>query len=184
MGKKKKIKIKTKMEQDDIPASQVMVESDELVTPPSSSPPATPPRQKKVEKAVRKMESVPLEEQLEVLDSERDKALTDLVLLRRCVDQGKVDVKDLNISLMPVINHQRRTNESLDRLVKRVFHHEAEKLLTSAIADIESTSVTEIVDPTGDIDEVDLVDSTQRLWENKNAVFIFCLLFCSVVVRV
>lgn len=161
MGKKKKIKIKTKMEQDDIPASQVMVESDELVTPPSSSPPATPPETKrKLKKAVRKMESVPLEEQLEVLDSERDKALTDLVLLRRCVDQGKVDVKDLNISLMPVINHQRRTNESLDRLVKRVFHHEAEKLLTSAIADIESTSVTEIVDPTGDIDEVDLVDSS------------------------
>ena len=150
------------MEQDnDIPASQVMVESDELVTPPSSSPPATPPETKrKLKKAVRKMESVPLEEQLEVLDSERDKALTDLVLLRRCVDQGKVDVKDLNISLMPVINHQRRTNESLDRLVKRVFHHEAQKLLTSAIADIESTSVTEIVDPTGDIDEVDLVDSS------------------------
>lgn len=161
---------KINMEEEDIiPASQAMVESDAITptsTPPSSPPPSSPPpldSKRKWKKAVRKMKCVSLEKQLEVLETERGKALTDLALLRRCVEKGQVNVEDLNISLMPVINHQIRTNESLDRLVKRVFHHEAEKLLTSAIADIEgSTLVTtvdeKIDDPTPEIDEVDLID--------------------------
>ena len=71
--------------------------------------------------------------------------------------------EDLNINLMPVINHQKRTNKSLDRIMKRVFRHHEE------MEHFDSRTI--VIDPTREVDEVDhiVVDmvSSKRVREEE-----------------
>ena len=89
----------------------------------------------------------PLQMQMDLLDKERDIALTNTTLIRRALRRGFVAIEDLNVNLMPVINHQKRTNQSLDRIMKRVFRHREET--------DHFDPPTIVIDPTRDVDEVD-----------------------------
>jgi len=89
----------------------------------------------------------PLQMQMDLLDNERDIALTNTTLIRRALRRGFVAIEDLNVNLMPVINHQKRTNQSLDRIMKRVFRHHEET--------DHFDPRTIVIDPTRDVDEVD-----------------------------
>lgn len=64
---------------------------------------------------------VPLDDMVAMLDKERDKAESDLLLLRAMQRKKLIEVHDLNINLMPAINNQRRANESLNRALRKVL---------------------------------------------------------------
>lgn len=102
---------------------------------------------------------VPLYNQVELLDRERDKAFCDLTLLRRLQRENSVKVEELNINLMPAINNQRRANESLERVLKRVLKYRRKG---------ESRPVpTHLVDVGAPIDEVDISAESEKTDEHE-----------------
>lgn len=132
---------------------------------------ASPPTSPEVSISCAKYYSIytdNLQEQLDVLDKERDKALNDLTMLRRSLRRGSVDINDLNINLMPVINHQRKTNASLERSLKRVYKHvkEVRQMMTDEINllrdvdEVDSTSEKNDTATTTTTDSTTTTDTT------------------------
>ncbi len=104
---------------------------------------------------------VPLQEQIRVLDKERDAVLSHLCLLRRIQREGFVRVEDLNVNLMPAINNQRKAHQSLARAVRKVLQFRQSSLATQGV--ITVTEQTEQSNAAGNtnvaeqpIDEVDM----------------------------
>lgn len=140
-------------------------------TPPPSpeEPPMLPAdEEEKLVRTGRKPWLYPLSIQMDTLDKERDATLTNITMIRRALRRGFVATEDLNINLMPVINHQKRTNMSLDRVMKRVFRHcEEEDHFDPRMVMFDANQEVDEVDQK--MSDVDVV-SSKKVEEEETAV--------------